>query len=87
MVLNTNLALLGIGLIAVFIGSLLIILSFLGEGLERKGRSEAGGVIIIGPVPVVFGSNKSAAMAAALVGIVLTALAIILFLILGGGHV
>ena len=85
--LSGNPSLLAIGVIAVFIGLFLITLSLIKGGGERSDRrTEAGGIIIIGPVPIVFGSNKSAMITAAVVGMALTALAIILTLMLGVGH-
>ena len=85
--LNTDPLLLIIGVIAVFTGLLLIMLSFLTEGESGEERkSEAGGAIIIGPFPIIFGSSRSAAITAAIIGIIFTALAIALTLLLEGGN-
>ena len=85
--LNDYFPLLITGVIAIFIGLLLITLSFFTQSLgKNKKKSEAGGVIIIGPIPIVFGTNKSIAVTAAIVGGLLTALAIILTFLLGWGH-
>ena len=44
-------------------------------------KSEFGGVVLIGPIPVVFGSSKKAAMYAMLIGLVILALLVmVLFL-------
>jgi uncharacterized protein (TIGR00304 family) len=55
-----------------------------GRGAERErtgGRAEFGGVVLIGPVPIIFGSNPRIALIAAAVAIIV--LAIVLMLVLG----
>jgi len=85
--LNEYFLLLIMGVIAISIGLLLITLSSITQSPDgNKRRSEVGGIIIIGPVPIVFGTNKSIAVTAAIIGGLLTVLAIVLTLLLGGGH-
>ena len=77
--------LLGIALVFIGLVVLLVSLFIRGEEFESSKReTKTGGVIIIGPLPIVFGSDKSVAIVAAIIGIVLTALAIVLTLILWG---
>jgi len=75
------------------IGILLIILGFFlvaagmvreageegieGEQESKKGGVRGGGVILIGPVPVVFGTDKRFALIAMILAIILMLLAIV----------
>jgi len=52
------------------------------EEVESKSKVSGGGVIVIGPIPIVFGSDKKAAIIAGLIGIALTLLALIMFFIM-----
>lgn len=53
----------------VFIGAALVFLGIAVMVLtSREGRVEGGAVIVVGPIPIVIGSSRSAAVAAALVG-------------------
>lgn len=74
-----------IAIILVIIGVFLIILSSMREsesGEEKK--VEAGGVVIIGPLPIVFGTSKDISKAMLILAIVLTILVFILFLVTTG---
>lgn len=61
------------GIAAVMVGTLL--------EAARSGKGEVGGVVIIGPFPIVWGSSPGAAKTAALLGIVLLVLAVLVFLL------
>ncbi|OYT40715.1 MAG: hypothetical protein B6U89_01310 [Desulfurococcales archaeon ex4484_58] len=67
-----------IGLLLVFIG---IILLFIGsiKGSGEKSVS-TGGVLIIGPIPIIFGSNQKIALAMLVLAVILTVLLFILYL-------
>ncbi len=53
-----------------------------GEETERtKGGTDFGGVVLIGPIPIIFGSNPRTALMAAAVAIII--LAIVLLMVLG----
>jgi len=65
-----------IGLIMITAGIILLII----DSLKKEKNVETGGVLIIGPIPIVFGSSREAAYLAMILAIVLTILAIILFL-------
>ena len=74
---------LGIGLF--LLGAFLMVLVLFLEaarGREGEGKAEAGGVVIIGPVPIVFGSSERATKAVLILAIVLTALVLALYLLL-----
>lgn len=64
--------LLTIGLTLIFIGFVLIIVSLL-----KHGKVEHGGLILIGPLPIVWGSSKVIVLL-----LLLTTIIILVFLIL-----
>jgi len=48
-----------IGFLLIFVGMLLIIASIIYEGVKRRDvKVEGGGVVFIGPIPIVFGTNE-----------------------------
>lgn len=59
------------GIILVILGFILIMASSL---LSGDTNAEAGGVVFIGPIPVVFGSSKGMVLMAAVIGLVMLAL-------------
>jgi len=67
-----------IGFILVFIGTLIVFLGLMGHG---KGRVEGGGVVIIGPIPIVFGTSQKISIALLILAIVLTILVLIMYVI------
>jgi len=48
---------------------------------QREGKTEAGGVILIGPLPIIFGSNKKFLLIAVIGALVLAISVIGAFLI------
>jgi len=70
-------------LLLIVTGVLLMALSILITALrgEEGGESktEAGGVVLIGPVPIVFGTSQRIAQLTLILAILLTALALLLF--------
>ena len=67
------------GFALVFIGVLLV---FIG-GLVRSGaRTEGGGVVFIGPIPIVFGTTSSITRGMLILALALTAMLLLLFLLL-----
>jgi uncharacterized protein (TIGR00304 family) len=65
------------GIILIFIG---IILSSLGGADRGETKVEGGGVVLIGPVPIIFGTNAKWAVIALILAIALTALTVFLYL-------
>jgi len=66
--------LLGIGLILagfciLFIGTLMNIIS--GDGKDSSGNFKGGGVIMLGPIPIGFGTDKETMLLAIILSIVL----------------
>ena len=70
------------GVVVVIIGVLLI---FLGTALQITSKSEgtgevqAGGVIMIGPIPIIFGTNKNITTISIVLAIILMIVAYLLF--------
>ncbi|MCE4606587.1 MAG: DUF131 domain-containing protein [Desulfurococcales archaeon] len=65
-----------IGIILIFAGMIIILVGILYLALGSEGNVEGGAVVIIGPIPIVFGSNKRIAW-----GLLIAALALTLILI------
>ncbi len=68
-----------VGIALVLIGLLLVILAFLLRSTRTGGKAnvQAGGVVIIGPIPIVFGTDKKAVKTVLILAIVLTALVLV----------
>ncbi|MCD6373478.1 MAG: DUF131 domain-containing protein [Thermococcus sp.] len=66
-----------VGFILIFIGTLLL-------AAHGEGEVEGGGVIMIGPIPIVFGTSRGAATFAMILALILMGAWIILSLIARG---
>ncbi len=68
-------------LLGIFVMFLAVLLEA-GKASREEGerRAEAGGVVIIGPVPIVFGTSQRIAKAVLILALALTILAVLLFL-------
>ncbi len=78
------LMLISLGFILVTIGIIVILAGSLkkGEsGEEGETEVEAGGVVIIGPIPIVFGSSQRITVLVLVLAIVLTILTLSLYII------
>lgn len=69
------------GIIIIFIGFMLI---FIGTALQATSKSgsgevKTGGVILIGPIPIIFGTDRGLIITAVILAIILMVLAYILF--------
>ena len=70
-----------IGVLLIAVGFLPVIISFIQTAMQSSsGHSNTGfgGVIMIGPIPIVFGSSPQLAVAAMLIAIALTIISFIL---------
>jgi len=67
-------ALIFAGILVIFVAIILLVISSTKEGRKVKG----GGAIIIGPVPIIFGTDKQSIKMILLLSITLTVLLIIL---------
>ncbi|AEA12984.1 hypothetical protein TUZN_1513 [Thermoproteus uzoniensis 768-20] len=73
----------GLFLLGVFLMFLAFFLEMARRGEGGGGeRAEAGGVVIIGPVPIVFGSSQRITKAVLILAIALTVLVLALYLLL-----
>ncbi len=64
----------GLGILLIFIGFAVMMLAMVLSA--KEGKVEGGGVVLIGPIPIVFGTNKD------MVKIVLLVLLVILLALL-----
>ncbi len=75
------------GVLMVFTGFAVLLASLITSGERRETERDVrgGGVVIVGPIPIVFGSDKRSAYVAAAIGALLTLLALAATLIYWGG--
>ncbi|WP_297418744.1 DUF131 domain-containing protein [Thermococcus sp.] len=78
-------ALITAGMVLILTGFLLVFLGTVLATPGEEGSVEGGGVIMIGPIPIVFGTNKGVATLAVILAIVLMALWLAAALLLRGG--
>ena len=78
-------ALIGAGVALILIGFLLVFLGTLVSALGDEGNVEGGGVIMIGPIPIVFGTSRGAATLAMILAIIMMALWVVGFLLMRRG--
>jgi uncharacterized protein (TIGR00304 family) len=76
---SSGLYLFGFGLILV--GVIILMVAAILATRGKSGKTKTAGVIIIGPVPIVFGSDKKTAKTLMTLGIVLTVAIIVAMLI------
>ncbi|WP_338603795.1 TIGR00304 family protein [Sulfolobus tengchongensis] len=77
-----------VGFILIFIGIIVLFIGMIREASkssnqqEDKQKTQVGGVIFIGPIPIVFGSSKNIAKWMLIVAIVLFVLLVIFYFII-----
>jgi len=83
--------LIAVGIVVVLIGIFLIFSGFLfsmkklgemkelGERGNRSAETKGGGIIMIGPIPIIFGSDKTSLQTVIILTIVLMVVAFLLF--------
>jgi len=72
-----------VGIALIFVGMLIAavaFLLFLLFNIKGEGRVKGGGAIIVGPVPIVFGTDKESLKTVLLLAIVLTILTVMVLL-------
>ena len=82
--MNTQ-TLYSLGTALVFAGMLIMIVTtalLLLSKSGKTGKARGGGAIIIGPIPIVFGTDKQSLKTVLLLSIVLTTLLIVLIIVL-----
>jgi uncharacterized protein (TIGR00304 family) len=67
-----------VGIVLLFVGFGVVALSMVGLG-KREGQVRGGGVVMIGPIPIIFGSDAKWASVA-----MVLAIALILLVLVGG---
>ncbi|ASA78513.1 MULTISPECIES: DUF131 domain-containing protein [Thermococcus] len=70
LLIMTGMGMIMLGFLLVFIGTAI-------SALGGEGEVESGGVIMIGPIPIVFGTSRGAAGIAMILAIILMALWVI----------
>ncbi|WP_297476738.1 DUF131 domain-containing protein [Thermococcus sp.] len=76
--------LIGAGMALILVGFLLVFIGTLVAASSGSGDVEGGGVIMIGPIPIVFGTNRNAATLAMVLAIILMGLWLAAALLLRG---
>ena len=75
----------GLGLALVFIGVTIIVVATLlviFSNIRKGGKVKGGGAIIIGPVPIIFGTDKESLKTILILSITLTTILVIAIIIL-----
>ena len=65
-----------IGFALIFLGIALIIIAFIlfaFRGVEKAGKVKGGGIIFVGPFPIIFGTDKESLKTVILLAIILIA--------------
>jgi uncharacterized protein (TIGR00304 family) len=72
-------ALYALGIALVFVGVLIIIVAviLLSVSGARKGKVKGGGAIIVGPVPIIFGTDEKSLKTVLLLSLALTVLLVV----------
>ncbi len=68
-----------IGIIMIFIGFIVMIIGLMSSARRSGGRVEGGGIILIGPIPILFASNAKIAILLIVLAIVLMVIVYLLF--------
>ncbi len=73
-----------LGIISIFIGVIIVLVAFVLLFLSntKGGKAFGGGALIIGPIPIIFGSDKESVKTILLLSIMLTALLFIVYIVL-----
>ena len=69
-----------VGLLIALAGVAIILVALLRSSAKGESRAQGAGVLLVGPVPIVFGSDAKWASVAIALAIVLVALTLILYL-------
>ena len=72
-------ALYALGVVLIFVGVLIIVIAVILLSIPgaKKGKVEGGGAIIIGPVPIIFGTDKKSLKTVLLLSLALTVLLVV----------
>ncbi len=67
-----------LGMMIIFLGFVLIILGMAGMSFGQPGGFEGGGIILIGPIPIIFGTSAGAVIILVILAIILMLFAFLL---------
>ena len=69
------------GIALIFIGGIILFISILKKSKEKekKAKARVGGVLFIGPIPILYGSDKDMAIIALVLGILMIILTFFIF--------
>jgi len=74
----------GLGIALIFAGMLIVLIAIvllLFSSIRKEGKARGGGAIIIGPFPIIFGTDKESVKTILLLSLVLTIFLIILVVV------
>ena len=76
-------ALYALGIALIFIGVLIIIVAVILLSISgaKKGKVKGGGAIIIGPIPIIFGTDKKSLKTVLLLSFALTVLLVVVMIL------
>jgi len=67
-----------IGIVLLFVGTA-VLSSGKNNGQEYTSNVKAGGVVLIGPIPIIFGSDKGLTLTAVILAVILMVVSYLLF--------
>jgi uncharacterized protein (TIGR00304 family) len=75
-----------VGLVLIFVGILIIVFAVLLWSVrsvkkQEKGKVSVGGAVIIGPIPIIFGTDKKAVKTVLLLSLSLTILLLVVMVV------
>ena len=72
-----------LGIALIFVGMLILVIAILSLSISsiKKGKFRGGGAIIIGPIPIIFGTDKKSLKTVLLLSLILTILLVIAMVI------
>lgn len=73
-----------LGIIIIFLGTIIVLAAFVLLFLSslKSGRARGGGALIVGPFPIVFGSDRESVKTILWLSIALTVLLFVVFIVL-----
>jgi uncharacterized protein (TIGR00304 family) len=74
----------GLGITLIFVGILIVLLAFLllfYSSAKEIGKFKGGGALIIGPFPIIFGTDKESVRTVLILSIILTTLLLLAMVI------
>ena len=78
--ISLSFLLMAVAFLLILLGMLLLFLQSMKEG--EKGRIEGGGVLVIGPFPVVFGTNQRIARDLMIIALIFMVAVVLLFMLM-----